>query len=52
MFTGAEATGHSITWGYSMPVEDPTEDVIVLSDVESDDEVGEPLRLEDVVRDL
>ena len=52
IFTGAEATGRSIQWDLSMPGDQFAEQMIVLSDDELDSDVEEPLRLEDVMRDL
>lgn len=52
VFTGAEATGRSIPWNNSLHIGAFSEDIVVPSDDEMTEEVGEPLNYEDVVRDL
>lgn len=52
IFTGAEATGQPIQWDHTLPGDQFAEQMIVLSDDESEGEPEAPLRWEDVARDL
>jgi len=51
VFTGAEATGRIVPWDNSLNL-DFTAGIEMPSDDEMEEEVEEPLRYEDVVRDL